>query len=113
MAIRRWLANHGHTAVSGTQQKDRMSSSMNTNAHISQERRDVEHPRLMNLIAVMAGLGVVVSSISLYHHFGTSKTSFCNFGESFNCDLVNRSQYSTVLGVPVALIGLCGYILIL
>lgn len=86
---------------------------MNTNAHISQERRDVEHPRLMNLIALMAVLGVIVSSISLYHHFGTAKTSFCNFGDSFNCDLVNRSRYSTVLGLPVALIGLCGYVFIL
>lgn len=86
---------------------------MNINTLISQHRRDVGHPRLMNSIAVAAVAGVIVSSISLYHHFGTATASFCNFGESFNCDLVNRSQYSTVLGIPVALIGMCGYILIL
>jgi len=51
---------------------------------------------------------VVVSSVSLYHHFSTSKTSFCNFGESFNCDIVNRSSYSMLAGVPVALIGVIG-----
>lgn len=67
----------------------------------------------MTAIAWFALAGIVVSSISLYHHFGTSKTSFCNFGESFNCDVVNRSTYSTVLGVPVALIGVLGYLLIL
>lgn len=67
----------------------------------------------MNSIAVIALAGIAVSSISLYHHFGTSKTSFCDFGGSFNCDLVNRSQYSTVLGMPVAFIGICGYLLIL
>ena len=54
-----------------------------------------------------------MSSISLYHHFGTSKTGFCDFGQSFNCDLVNRSVYSTVAGVPVALIGMLGYLAIL
>ena len=64
-------------------------------------------------IAVIAFGGIVVSSFSLYHHFGTSKTSFCSFGESFDCDLVNRSSYSTVLGVPVALLGILGYLLIL
>src|SRR5205814_8789871 len=69
--------------------------------------------RLMLAISVIAAAGVVVSSISLYHHFGTSKTSFCNFNESFNCDIVNRSTYSTILGVPVALIGILGYLLIL
>jgi len=67
----------------------------------------------MIAIALVAGAGVAVCSVSLYHHFGTSKTSFCNFGESFNCDIVNRSPYSTVLGVPVALIGILGYLLIL
>jgi uncharacterized membrane protein len=69
--------------------------------------------RLMLCIAVVAILGVVVSSFSLYHHFGTSKTSFCDIGQSFNCDLVNRSQYSVVMGVPVALIGILGYLAIL
>ncbi len=68
---------------------------------------------LMLAIALIAAAGVVVSSVSLYHHFGTSKTSFCNFNESFNCDIVNRSSYSSVLGVPVALIGILGYLLIL
>jgi uncharacterized membrane protein len=69
--------------------------------------------RLGLAIAVVALGGVMVSSFSLCHHFSKSKTSFCNIGESFNCDLVNRSTYSTVLGVPVALIGILGYLLIL
>jgi vitamin-K-epoxide reductase (warfarin-sensitive) len=69
--------------------------------------------RLMLAIALVAAAGVAVSSVSLYHHFGTSKTSFCSFSESFNCELVNRSRYSTVAGVPVALIGILGYLLIL
>jgi uncharacterized membrane protein len=86
---------------------------MNAATQIPQSKPATGHSRLMNLIAAIAIAGIAVSSISLYHHFGTSKTAFCNFGESFNCDLVNRSQYSTVLGVPVALIGLGGYLLIL
>jgi vitamin-K-epoxide reductase (warfarin-sensitive) len=69
--------------------------------------------RLMLAIALVALAGVVVSSVSLYHHFSTSKTSFCNFGESFNCDIVNRSSYSMLAGVPVALIGIVGYLLII
>jgi uncharacterized membrane protein len=67
----------------------------------------------MVVVAVIALAGVAVSSFSLYHHFSRSKTSFCDIGESFNCDLVNRSVYSTVLGVPAALIGILGYLLIL
>ena len=67
---------------------------------------------LTTAIALVAVAGVAVSSVSLYEHFATSTTSFCNFSDTFNCDLVNRSQYSTVLGVPVALIGIVGYLLL-
>src|SRR6266853_761914 len=70
-------------------------------------------PQLMLAIAVIALAGIVFSSVSLYHHYDTSKTSFCNFSETFNCDVVNRSTYSTMLGMPVALIGILGYLLIL
>ena len=65
--------------------------------------------RLFTLIAILAVLGIVVSSVSLQHHYAKSKTSYCDFGESFNCDLVNRSQYSSLAGIPVALIGIAGY----
>jgi uncharacterized membrane protein len=65
--------------------------------------------RVFQLIAALALAGVVVSSVSLHHHYGTTETSYCEFGASFNCDIVNRSVYSTVLGVPDALIGILGY----
>jgi uncharacterized membrane protein len=65
--------------------------------------------RVFVAIAVLALAGIVVSSVSLHHHYGTSATSYCDFGESFNCDIVNRSIYSTILGVPDALIGIVGY----
>jgi vitamin-K-epoxide reductase (warfarin-sensitive) len=69
--------------------------------------------RLFMIIAILAVLGIAVSSVSLQHHYAKSKTSYCDFGESFNCDVVNRSQYSSVAGIPVALIGIAGYVTLL
>lgn len=63
----------------------------------------------MNLVAILAVCGIVVSSVSLQHHYATSKTEYCDIGETFNCDIVNRSPYSTIFGIPVALIGMIGY----
>jgi vitamin-K-epoxide reductase (warfarin-sensitive) len=65
--------------------------------------------RLLSLVAILAVGGIVVSSVSLQHHYATSKTAYCDFGNTFNCDIVNRSDYSTLLGIPVALIGMLGY----
>lgn len=64
---------------------------------------------LMWGVAVLAVCGVIVSSVSLQHHYARSKTAFCDIGETFNCDIVNRSEYSSILGIPVALIGMLGY----
>ena len=65
--------------------------------------------RLFSLVAILAVCGIAVSSVSLQHHYAKSKTEYCDIGAAFNCDIVNRSEYSTVLGIPVALIGLLGY----
>ena len=65
--------------------------------------------RILLAIALLSVAGAVVSSISLYHHYGASQSSFCDFGPNFNCDMVNRSIYSVVFGIPVALIGIFGY----
>ena len=67
----------------------------------------------MLAISLLAIAGIVVSSVSLYHHYGSSKTSYCDIGENFNCDVVNRSTYSVVLGIPVALLGILGYFVLL
>ena len=65
--------------------------------------------RLMSMVTILAVCGIAVSSVSLQHHYATSKTAYCEIGEAFNCDIVNRSEYSSILGIPVALIGMLGY----
>ena len=60
-------------------------------------------------VAVLAIAGMVVSAISLRRHYAKSESTFCEFGEKFNCDIVNRSEYSSVMGIPVAGIGILGY----
>ncbi len=64
-------------------------------------------------IAVLSLAGMIVSAVSLERHYAKSATSYCEFGEKFNCDIVNRSEYSTLIGIPVAGIGLAGYGLLL
>ncbi len=64
----------------------------------------------MSVISLLAVCGVIVSSVSLQHHYAKSRTEYCEIGAAFNCDIVNRSEYSSVLGViPVALLGVLGY----
>src|ERR1041384_8096042 len=65
---------------------------------------------LLTAILLLSLVGVVVSSVSLYHHYDNAESSFCDFGGKFNCDIVNRSTYSHIGPIPVELIGILGYI---
>ena len=60
-------------------------------------------------IAVLSLAGIIVSAVSLQRHYAKSATAYCDFSQQFNCDIVNRSEYSTVIGIPVAAIGVAGY----
>lgn len=64
---------------------------------------------LLALIAVLSVAGIAVSSVSLQRHYAKSASNFCDFSQKFNCDIVNRSEYSTLGGIPVAAIGIAGY----
>src|SRR6202041_3674290 len=64
---------------------------------------------LFMLVAILALAGMSVSAVSLERHYAKSASAFCDFGERFNCDIVNRSEYSTVVGIPVAAVGVGGY----
>jgi uncharacterized membrane protein len=58
-------------------------------------------------------VGAAVSGLALQHHYGHDSSSFCNINATFDCDVVNRSSYSRIAGVPVALAGLLSYLLML
>ena len=61
------------------------------------------------VIAILSVAGMIVSAVSLQRHYAKSATEFCDFSQKFNCDVVNRSEYSEVQGIPVAAIGVLGY----
>src|ERR1700749_2698331 len=61
----------------------------------------------------LAVIGIVLSAVSLYNHYKPTPTEYCDFGETFNCDAVNKSAYSHFGKIPVAGVGLVGYIFLL
>jgi len=69
--------------------------------------------RLGWVITVLAVIGILLSALSVYNHYKKEPTGYCDFGETFNCDAVNKSPYSHIGPVPVAAIGVAGYIFLL
>jgi uncharacterized membrane protein len=61
-------------------------------------------------LIVLTLLGLAVASYVTYVHYAGIKPA-CTAGES--CTKVQTSRYAEIEGVPVALVGLIGYVLIL
>ncbi len=63
------------------------------------------------LIAILAFAGVVVSSLALQVHYSTG-TEPCSINERWDCGIVNHSSFAVIEHIPVAAIGIAGYLLI-
>ena len=63
------------------------------------------------LLVVLAVLGIVVSALALREHYRTD-ASPCSINERWDCGIVNHSPYAMLNGIPVAMIGIAGYLLL-
>lgn len=61
---------------------------------------------LLRLVAVMAFLGVLLSIYLLKEHWVPTGTSFCDFSNKLSCDIVNKSEYAEIGGIPLSLFGI-------
>ena len=63
------------------------------------------------LLIILAVLGITVSSLALREHYREYGDSPCSINEHWDCGVVNHSPYAMVGPIPVAVLGIAGYIL--
>jgi len=62
-------------------------------------------------LLIFAIVGIVASSFALREHYRTD-LSPCSINERWDCGIVNHSPYAVISGVPVAVIGIAGYLIL-
>lgn len=65
----------------------------------------------IKLIRVLSFLGMLVTAYLTYQHFADPGESFCNVSDYVSCDIVNKSVYAEIFGIPVAILGFAAYVL--
>ena len=65
--------------------------------------------KMRYVIAFLALVGVVVSALALQVHYSTT-TEPCDINAKWDCGIVNHSPFAEVLHIPVAAIGIAGYL---
>ena len=64
------------------------------------------------ILVFLATLGIIVSSLALREHYRTEGDSPCSINERWDCGIVNHSPYAMLAGIPVAIFGIAGYLLV-
>jgi uncharacterized membrane protein len=64
------------------------------------------------LLLILALLGIAASSLALREKYRPYGESPCDINERWDCGIVNHSPYAVIHGVPVAVIGIAGYLLL-
>ena len=63
------------------------------------------------LLLLLALMGIIVSSLALREHYREYGDSPCSINEHWDCGVVNHSPYAMLGPIPVAVVGILGYIL--
>ena len=63
------------------------------------------------LLLILAILGITVSSLALREHYREYGDSPCSINEHWDCGVVNHSPFAMLGPIPVAAVGIAGYIL--
>ncbi|PYY19798.1 MAG: vitamin K epoxide reductase [Acidobacteria bacterium] len=66
---------------------------------------------LVAAIVMLCLAGVLISGLALGEHYNT-QPSPCSINDKWDCGIVNHSPYATLLGIPVAFVGIFGYAMI-
>jgi vitamin-K-epoxide reductase (warfarin-sensitive) len=61
------------------------------------------------VLFLLALVGFIASSLALREHYRTD-SSPCSINERWDCGIVNHSPFAMLAGVPVAAIGMAGYV---
>src|SRR5271166_3344198 len=80
--------------------------------HLSQRARcsdSMTVKTMRYLIAILALAGVVVSGLALHVHYST-ETEPCSINAKWDCGIVNHSPFAEIAHIPVAAIGIAGYL---
>ena len=63
------------------------------------------------VLILLATVGIAVSTLALREHYRTEGDSPCSINERWDCGIVNHSPYAMLAGIPVAALGIFGYLL--
>lgn len=65
---------------------------------------------IYKVLALLNALAIPITLYLTYLHFEPNASDICVLSEKWNCDIVNKSIYSSIFGIPVSVMGFFAYL---
>lgn len=65
------------------------------------------------ILTILNAIAIPATAFLVYLHYQPEASTVCNLGAALNCDIVNKSIYAEIFGIPVAILGLITYLILL
>ncbi len=66
--------------------------------------------KLRVAVLFLSIFGLIISVYLAFQHYSIAPSSFCDFGGPVSCSLINKSVYSEIFGIPVAVFGVFWFV---
>jgi uncharacterized membrane protein len=76
-------------------------------------REPLSRADLLLLGALLSVAGIADSAYLVWEKYAGAASQVCDINPFFNCTVVQTSPYSSFLGIPTALVGLLGFLILL
>jgi vitamin-K-epoxide reductase (warfarin-sensitive) len=63
------------------------------------------------ILVILCVVGITAASLALREHYREGDSP-CSINERWDCGIVNKSPFAVIMGIPVAVIGIVGYLLL-
>lgn len=73
----------------------------------------ISNKSLWNLLIIFSFVGIFLAVYLLLQYYKPVASGVCNLNSRFNCNAITKTELGYILGVPIAAIGLVGYLFIL
>ena len=68
--------------------------------------------RGLKIVFYISIIAIILFAYLVNVHYKPSQSRFCDISEGISCDIVNKSLYSEVFGIPVSLLGVLFFALV-
>lgn len=112
-SVAKIVAHLGTPTLKKVREKKRETTGMGRiSANFAEIMKRFPLPHLRYIVAGLSLVGAGIMAYLVYLHYAEGGGAVCDISAELSCSVVNKSEFSEILGVPISVLGLLYFLAI-